>query len=163
MNKQINKSQYDWYMKWFKKTVRYIVSDMEDLPNIAAAFGYHMNDVEKADLNSIMPEVKMYCIDLYRDYESGERDIRDYVRHLKTHFKVYFETELLFLSLSEPAMSPDDCPCAEYNSLHVNHEDLHDSLQEKRYDDYLCELAETNGMGYDALDTFCYMSVDRRD
>lgn len=161
MNTQINKSQYDWYMKWFKKTVRYIVSDLEELPDIAAAFGYHMTDSEKEDLKTIMPRVKLYCIELYNDYVNGERDIRDYVKELKIHFKVYFDTELLFLALAEPAMGPDECPCAEYNSLHVNHEDLHFSLQEERYDEHLCEMAETHGMGYDALDTWQYISVER--
>ena len=159
MNTKMNKSQYDWYMHWFKRHVRSIVSDLENLPHLAAEFNKDLTTEERKDLAAIIPEVKLYCIELYRDYESGERDIRDYVKDLRIHFDVYWCVKIMFLGRTEPAMSPDEEPSAIYNSLDVDFEDLHFSLQEKRYDEHLCEMAETHGMGYDCLDTWQELSV----
>jgi hypothetical protein len=161
MNTKMNKSQYDWYMMWFKRHVRSIVWDLENFSAIAADFNEDLTKAEREDLAVIIPRVKSYCIDLYNDYANGERDIRDYVKHLKIHFKVYFDIELLFLARPEPAISPDEEPSHYYNSLHVNFEDLHFSLQEEKYDDFLCEMAETHGMGYDTLDTWQFISVNK--
>lgn len=162
MNTQINKSQYEWYMKWFKRHVRSIVWDLENLPAMAVEFEKDLTKAERDDLAEIIPRVKQYFIELYNDYVNGERDIRTYVKELKIHFKVCFHTELLFLARSEPAMSPDEEPTHYYNSLSVNFEDLHISLMEERFDEYMCEMAETHGMGYDVLDTWQYISVNGR-
>lgn len=147
MKTQMNKSQFDWYMKWFKTTVRYIVRDL-DLEHYDEIRRWNcdepLTDDEKADLNILISEVKSYCLDLYDDYVYGRKDIREYVRELKIHFNVYFNTELLFFVYSEPAMSPDEPPTAAYNCLYVDFEGLHFSILEQRHDDAMCEMAETH-------------------
>lgn len=149
MNTQMNKSQFDWYMKWFKTTVRYIVRDLEHCDEMRYFdCGDSLTDDEKVDLNILISEVKSYCLDLYDDYVYGRKDIREYVHELKVHFSVYFNTELCFFVYSEPAMSPDEPPSAAYNCLYVDFEGLHFSILEEQHDEYMCEMAETHGMGY---------------
>lgn len=150
MEYQVNNSCFKWHMKHFKQAVRYIISDLEELPQIAEAFGYKMTATEKADLKTIILRAKQYCIGLYEDYSSGRKDITCYVNELRSHFSAYFCTELLFVGdfYGEPVMDPGE-PEFSYNSLHVNHEELHFALMEERHDEYMCEMAETHGMGYE--------------
>lgn len=155
MNTKINKSQFDWYMKWFKTTVRYIVRDL-DLEHYDEIRRWNcdepLTDDEKDDLNYLISEVKSYCVDLYNEYVHGRRDIRNYVHALKEHFNLCFNTELLFFVYSEPAMSPDEPPTAAYNCLYVDFDGLHLSILEKQHDEANCD---------DALNTWQYISIGR--
>lgn len=153
MNTKINKSQFDWYMKWFKDTVRYIVRDLEHCDEMRYFDCEELlTDDEKDDLKILISKVKLYCVDLYTDYVQGRKDIRDYVHALKLHFRECFNTELRFFVYSEPAMCPDEPPTAAYNCLYVDFDGLHLSILEKQYDEMNRD---------DALNTWQYISIDR--
>lgn len=142
MNTKMNKSQYDWYMMWFKRHVRSIVWDLENLPAMASEFDKDLTKAEREDLAAIMPEVKSMCISICRAYEDGDMDIRNYVNDLKSNFKNRFHVHLLFLARTEPAMSPDEEPTHYYNSLSVNFKDLHKTHLQQKLCKIACELAD---------------------
>lgn len=143
MREHYNPVLQSWLKSNFKKTVRYIYSDLKDYPEM---FG--INKHEQDLLKRIIKEFKKYCVDLWNDCEQQE-DFSSWQKSLDWALKVKWNVKVIWVE-------SDDCqdPDWVYNSLHVDFADYDFQLKEQAYDDFLCCMCETHGRGYDYLDHY---------
>ena len=144
-----NTSYQSWCKSNFKKTVRYILSDLKTYPN------YYLMDTDDGVskeamelMNKLTSEYKQICVDLWNRFEE-EGDFGSWQKELDWKLKVCLMMKIIWVE-GDSWEDPDYV----YNSFHIDLDDYDFRLKEMAHDAYICEMCETNGWGYDSLQQY---------
>lgn len=137
-------SHQSWLEMKFKETVRYIYSDLKQ--EIGLYELYHdapMSVSEQTLLNKLIAEFKQVMVDLYNEL-SEKGDFEDWQKELDWKVRAREMFKIIWVE------GPDWI----YNSYTLTLDDYDFRLKEIAHDEYMCELCETKGWGYDGLQQY---------
>lgn len=124
----------------FKQRVRYILHDLQCEPEYAHCCGDNgdYTDEQLSYLKDLIHDYKAACVELWEYYQQGKRDVFELTNWLE-HYLNNWHVRLIWVE-------------GVYNSLVLNIDeyiaDKKFEAMEEAHDEYMCELAETHGMGY---------------
>lgn len=148
-----SQSYIDFHMKSFKQTVRAIKHDLECEPD----YQYFCNsslltDEEKKALDRLIEDFKEEAVQIYRGIKYGWRlSWNESEIYQVDHYEKYLD-HFLTSHCCQTIWLRDEFDDPKYNSVMLNFDELVFMYKEIDHDNFLCEMAETHGIGYDMLE-----------
>lgn len=129
----------------FKQRVRYILHDLQCEPEYAHYCGDNgdYTDEQLSYLKDLIYDYKAACVELWEYYQQGKRSVFELTNWLE-HYLNQWHVRLIWVE-------------GVYNSLILNIDeyiaDKKFEAMEEAHDEYMCEMAETSGMGYSYIES----------
>lgn len=129
----------------FKQRVRYILHDLQCEPDYAYYCGDNggYTDEQLSYHKDLIHDYKAACVELWEYYQQGKRDIFELTTWLENCLNKW-HIRLIWVE-------------GVYNSLVLNIDeyiaDKKFEAMEQAHDEYMCEMAETHGMGYSYIES----------
>lgn len=142
-NQPYNQSMYDYMMDNFKKNVRYILDSIIHYADYCPGMCEEekIPDYQKDTLKKFERDFKAFCIELYEDVTKYVSKIGDVNKRMNDFLKQHH---------CRPIWVTDEHDCLpQFNSMHIYLYDLDFDYKEEAHDEYMAEMAETKGRGYD--------------